>query len=354
MPVSLSIHTGNSVKAIVRQNYGQPEDLRLEEVETPTPADDELLVRVHAASINLGDWELLTGKPAFIGLLANLFSHKQNYKFAPGSVTESKEKFFSPKAKILGTDFAGRIEAVGRAVTQFQVGQDVFGMTERFGAFAEYLTVSEQAPIVEKTGGMTYEQAAALPQATHIALQGIRDKAQVKPGQKVLINGAGGGAGTLAVQLAKMYGAEITGVDGPTKQEMLRSIGADHVIDYSEEDFNLNGKQYDVILDMAAHRSIFESRQSLLPGGIYLLGGGSGTATWQFAFLGPLISLFGQKRVAFLLADSRRNDLIDMMRLVEEGSVTPVIDRTYPLSEADEALRRVGEYQVLGKVLILP
>ena len=166
-------------------------------------------------------------------------------------------------------------------------------MTEGFGAFAEYVCVSETAPMVNKPASMTFEQAAALPQATHIALQAIRDKAQVQPGQTVLINGAGGGAGTLAVQLAKMYGAEVTGVDGPTKLEMLRSIGADHVIDYTRVDFNRNGERYDVILDMAAYRNVFRSRRSLTASGIYLMGGGSGTATWQSALLGLVISTFG-------------------------------------------------------------
>ena len=208
--------------------------------------------------------------------------------------------------------------------------------------------------MVNKPVSLSFEQAAALPQATHIALQAIRDKAQVQPGQTVLINGAGGGAGTLAVQLAKMYGAKVTGVDGPTKVDMLRSIGADHVIDYTQQDFNSNGERYDAILDMAAYRNVFKSRGSLTQSGIYLMGGGSGTATWQSALLGPLISRFGGCRVAFLLAESRREDLIDIGDLVEEGKVTPVIDRSYPLCDAGEALRRVGEKQGIGKVIIVP
>ena len=342
------------MKAAVRQVYGPPEVLKLEEVATPTPADDEILIRVGAASINLGDWELLTGRPLFISILAHLFSREQRYEFAPKSVTASKGGFFPPKARILGTDVAGRVEAVGNNVTQFQAGDEVFGMVENFGAFSEYVCVSETAPIVEKPASMSFEQAAALPQATHIALQAIRDKAQVQPGQTVLVNGAGGGAGTLAVQLAKLYGAEVTGVDGPTKLDMLRSIGADHVIDYTQEDFNRNGKRYDAILDMAAYRSVFKSRRSLTSSGIYLMAGGSGTATWQSALLGPVISKFGRGRVAFLLAESRREDLIHMGELFEAGNVTPVIDRSYPLGNAGEALRRVGEKQGIGKVIIIP
>ncbi len=342
------------MKAAVRQAYGLPEVLRLEEVTTPTPADDEILIHVRAASINLGDWELLTGKPLFISVLAHLFSRDQEYEFAPTSVTTSKSGFFPPKAKILGTDVAGRVDAVGNNVTQFQEGDEVFGMAERFGAFAEYVCVSETAPMVKKPASMSFEQAAALPQATHIALQAIRDKAKVQPGQTVLVNGAGGGAGTLAVQLAKLYGAEVTGVDGPSKLDMLRSIGADHVIDYTQEDFICNGERYDTILDMAAYRSVFRSRRSLTSSGIYLMGGGSSTATWQSALLGPVITKFGTGRVAFLLAESRREDLIDVGELFEAGKVTPIIDRSYPLCDAGEALRRVGEKQGIGKVLIIP
>ena len=342
------------MKAAVRQVYGPPEVIRLEEVATPVPASDEILIRVYAASINLGDWELLTGRPFFISVLAHLFSRKQRYEFGPTSVTTGKGGIFPPKAKILGTDIAGRVEAVGDNVSQFQAGDEIFGMTEGFGAFAEYVCVAETAPMVTKPGSMSFEQAAALPQATHIALQAIRDKAQVQSGHTVLVNGAGGGAGTLAVQLAKLYGAEVTGVDGPTKLEMLRSIGADHVVDYTKEDFNRNGKLYDAILDMAAYRSVFKSRRSLTSSGIYLMGGGSGTALWQSALLGPVISKFGNGRVAFLLADSRREDLIHMGELFEAGKITPVIDRSYPLCDAGQALRRVGEKQGIGKVIIIP
>ncbi len=342
------------MKAVVRQSYGPPEVLRLEDVATPTPSDDEILLRINAASVNLGDWELLTGRPRFISILAHLFSRKQRYDFAPTSVTARKGGLFSPKIRILGTDVAGRVEAVGQNVTQFQVGDEIFGMAEGFGAFAEYVCVPETAPMVRKPAAMSFEQAAALPQASHIALQAIRDKAKVEAGQTVLINGAGGGAGTLAVQLAKLYGAEVTGVDGLTKLDMLRTIGADHVIDYTQEDFARNGKHYEVILDMAAYRSVFKSRRSLTSSGIYMLGGGSGAATFQAAFLGPIISKFGPGKVAFLLAASRREDLTHIGELFEAGNIEPVIDRAYPLGDAGEALRRVGEKQGIGKVIIVP
>jgi NADPH:quinone reductase-like Zn-dependent oxidoreductase len=241
-------------------------------------------------------------------------------------------------------------------VTQFQPGDEVFGDCgiSGFGAFAEYVCVPEKAALVPKPARMTFEQAAAIPQASFIALQGLRDKAQVQPGQKVLINGAGGGAGTFAVQIAKWYGAEVTGVDGPSKLEMLRSIGADHVIDYTRENFTQNGQRYDVILDLAAYRTVFESRRSLTPSGIYLMAGGSGTATWQSAFLGLLISKTGHRRVVFLLAGWSREDLTLMTELFEAGKVVPVIDGCYPLSEAGEALRRVGEKRSKGKVIITP
>ena len=348
------------MKAAVRHEYGPPDVLRLEDVQTPKPDDDEVLIRVHAASVNLGDWELLTADPLYIAILATMFVRKPRHDVVSSSGSGAPERkgrsLFRPKLKILGCDIAGRVETVGRNVTQFQPGNEVFGdcAIGGFGAFAEYVCVPEKAALVPKPAGMSFEQAAAIPQASFIALQGLRDKAQVRPGHKILINGAGGGAGTFGVQIAKAYGADVTGVDGPGKLEMLRSIGADHVIDYTREDFTANGKRYDVILDLAAYRSVFESRRSLTPGGIYLMAGGSGTAMWQSAFLGPFISMSGSGRVMLLLADSSRDDLIVMTRLFEDGKVVPVIDRCYPLSEAAAALRRVGEKQSRGKVVITP
>jgi NADPH:quinone reductase-like Zn-dependent oxidoreductase len=341
------------MKAAVRHEYGQPEVLRVEEVSKPSPRHDEVLIRVCAASVNLGDWEILTGEPLYITVLGRIFGPKPRRDVISAA---RKSGLFKPKYRILGTDIAGRVEAVGQSVTQFQPGDEVFGDCSigGFGAFAEYVCVREKAALVPKPPSMTFEQAAAIPQAAFIALQGLRDKGQVQPGQKVLINGAGGGAGTFAMQIAKSYGAEVTGVDGPSKLAMLRSIGADHVIDYTREDFTQNGQRYDVILDLAAYRTVLESRRSLTPSGIYLMAGGSGTAMWQSAFLGPLISRTGNGRVAFLLAKSTREDLAVMTELFEAGQVVPVIDGIYPLSEAGEALRRLGEKRSEGKVIITP
>jgi len=341
------------MKAAVRHEYGPSGVLRVEEVPKPTPRDDEVLIRVRAASVNLGDWELLTGNPFYTIVLSQFFAPKPRHDVAtPGR----QGGLFKPKYKILGTDVAGPVEAVGRSVTQFQSGDEVFGDCgiAGFGAFAEYVCVPEKAALVPKPASMTFEQAAAIPQAAFIALKGLRDQARVQPGQRVLINGAGGGAGTFAVQIAKSYGAEVTGVDGPSKLELLRSIGADHVIDYTREDFTRNGQRYDAILDMAAYRSVFESRRSLTPDGIYLMAGGSWTALWQSAFLGPLISRTGNGRVALLLAGWPRADLMLMTELFEAGTVVPVIDACYPLGEAGEALRRVGEKRSKGKVIITP
>jgi len=312
-----------------------------------------VLIRVRAASVNLGDWELLTGQPLYCSVLAQIFAPRPRRDVAPSTRTSG---LFKPKHKILGTDVAGSVEAVGRSVTQFKPGDDVFGDCGicGFGAFAEYVCVPEKAALVPKPASMTFEQAAAIPQAAFIALKGLRDQARVQRGQRVLINGAGGGAGTFGVQIAKSYGAEVTGVDGPSKLELLRSIGADHVIDYTRGDFTQNGQRYDVILDMAAYRSVFVSRRSLTPDGIYLMAGGSWTALWQSAFLGPLISRTGNGRVALLLAGSPRADLTLMTELFEAGTVVPVIDACYPLSEVGEALRRVGEKRSRGKVIITP
>jgi NADPH:quinone reductase-like Zn-dependent oxidoreductase len=276
------------MKAAVRHEYGSPDVLRIEEVSRPTPRDDEVLIRVQAASVNLGDWELLTATPLYVTVLARIFGPKTRRDVFPST---EKGGLFKPKYKILGCDVAGRVEAVGRRVTRFAPGDEVFGDCSLggFGGFAEYVCVSDKTPLVPKPAGMTFEQAAAIPQAAFIAVKGICDLGQVQPGQKVLVNGAGGGAGTFAVQIAKAYGAEVTGVDGPSKLEMLRSIGADRVIDYTHEDFTQDGQRYHVILDLAAYRSVFEIRRALTPDGVYLMAGGSGTVMLQ-TILGPLIS----------------------------------------------------------------
>ncbi|MBW2597734.1 MAG: NAD(P)-dependent alcohol dehydrogenase [Deltaproteobacteria bacterium] len=318
------------MKAIVCTKYGPPDVLQLKEVAKPTPKDNEVLVKVHAASINDWDWGLLQGTPFVNRLLFGLLK---------------------PKIKILGSDIAGRVEAVGRNVKQFQPGNEVFGdICRRWGGFAEYVCARENA-LALKPASMTFEEAAAVPQAALLALQGLRDKGQIQPGQKVLINGAGGGAGTFAVQIAKSFGAEVTGVDSTRKLDMMRSIGADQVIDYTKEDFTKNRQHDDLILDVAAYHSIFDYKRALSPKGIYVIVGGSSAAAFQAMFLGSWISMTGSKKMGILMHKPNK-DLAFMKELLEAGKVVPVIDRHYPLSEVAEALRYFGEGHARGKVVI--
>ncbi|NIX56640.1 MAG: zinc-binding dehydrogenase [candidate division Zixibacteria bacterium] len=319
------------MKAIIQEKYGSPEVLQLKEVEKPIPGDDEVLVKVHAASVNSWDWDRLTGKPRLYRLLSGVMK---------------------PKLAILGADVAGKVEAVGQNVKRFKPGDEVFGdlCEGNWGAFAEYVSAPEDALIL-KPSVMSYEEAAAVPQAGVMALQSIRDKGMVKQGQKVLINGAGGGVGTFAVQLARLYGAEVTGVDSAAKLEMLRSIGAQHVIDYTKENFTKNGISYDLIVDVVANRSIFDYRRALNRGGIFVMVGGTPTAIMQVALLGPLISMFGSEKLGILVQKPNK-DLEYLTELIQSGKVKPVIDRRYPLSQAPEALQRIGEGRVLGKVII--
>ena len=319
------------MKAIIYTKYGLPDVLRLEEIQKPTPSDDEVLVKVHAASINSWDWDLLRGTP---------FSNRLGGPL-------------KPQYKTLGADIAGRVEAVGRNVKQFQPGDEVFGDLSGcgWGGFAEYVCAHENA-LALKAAGMTFEEAAAVPQAAVLALQGLRDKGQIQPEQKVLINGAGGGVGTFAVQIAKSLGAEVTGVDTATKLDMLSSIGADHVIDYTQEDFIRNGQYYDLILDVVAYRSIFDYRRALGPKGAYVIIGGSTATIFQAVFLGPLIAMTTGKKIGLLLHQPSSRDLDVMKEFIESGKVVPVIDRRYPLSDVPEALRYFGEGHVKGKVVI--
>ncbi|MBA7565399.1 Narbonolide/10-deoxymethynolide synthase PikA2, modules 3 and 4 [subsurface metagenome] len=318
------------MKAIVYHEYGPPDVLQLKEVEKPVPKDNEVLVKVHAASVNDWDWGLLRGTPFVNRLLFGLLKPK----------------------KILGGDIAGRVEAVGTNVKQFQPGDEVFGDLSGcgFGGFAEYVCARENA-LVLKPAGMTFEEAAAIPQAAVLALQGLRAKGQIQPGQKVLINGAGGGAGTFAVQIAKSFGAEVTGVDSTRKLDIMRSIGADHVIDYTQEDFTKSGQRYDWILDFAAHHSIFDCKRALSPRGIYVMVGGSNAQMFQGFLLGPWISMTGSKKMGILMHKPNK-DLAFMKELFEAGKVVPVIDRRYPLSEVAEALRYFGEGHAKGKLVI--
>jgi len=320
------------MKAIVYDKYGSPDVLELQEVDKPVVKDDEILVKVHAASVNAWDWDLLRGTPLVNRLGGGLLKPK--------------------KIKILGCDIAGRVEAVARTVKLFKPGDEVFGDISGcgWGGFAEYVCARENA-LALKPSGMTFDEAAAVRQAAGLALQGLRYKGQIQPGQKVLINGAGGGAGTFAVQIAKSFGAEVTGVDSTSKLDMLRSIGADHVIDYTQEDFTQNGQRYDRIVDMAAHHSTFDYERALSPKGIYGVIGGSTPRILQTVFLGSWISLIGSKKMGLVLHKPNK-DLAFMIELFEAGKVIPVIDRRCPLSEVPEALQYFGEGHARGKVVI--
>jgi len=320
------------MKAIVYTKYGQPDVLHLEEVEKPTPKANEVLVKVHAASINDWDWQLLQGIPFINRLMAGILK--------------------PTRIKILGCDIAGKVEAVGKNVKQFHAEDEVFGDRSGcgFGGFAEYVCARENS-LTPKSASMTFEQAASLPQAGLLALQGFRKKSEIQPGQKVLINGASGGVGTLAVQMAKSYEAEVTGVCSTGKIDMVYSFGADHVIDYTQDDFTKNGLCYDLILDVMGYHSIFDYKRSLSPKGVYVMIGGSSGLANQIIFFGPWISMIGNKKMSLLLY--KPNKGLDILTgLVETGKVTPVIDRTYKLRESADAFRYYGEGHAKGKIVI--
>ena len=317
------------MKAIVQREYGAADVLTLEEVEKPVPKGGEVLVKIHAVSINGSDCEGLRGKPLYARL---------------GGLRK-------PGDPILGSDIAGRVEMAG-ANGQFQPGEDVFGEMPTYrGGFAEYACLPEKA-LIRKPARMTFEEAAALPQGAVIALQGLRDKGQVQPGQSVLINGAGGSAGTFAVQLAKYYGAEVTGVDNTGKLDFLRALGAEHVVDYTREDFTKTGKRYDLILDVTAQRSVFALQRALKPNGKYYAVGGSVAIFLQILLLGPWIRRTTGKHIRILAVHRNRADLLFVTELWEAGKLVPVIDRQYPLREVPDALRYVSEGRAKGKVVI--
>ena len=319
------------MKAIVYEKYGSPDVLHLTEVEKPIPTDDQILIKVHAVSINGSDREGLIGKPLYVragGLL-------------------------KPGNKILGSDIAGKVEFAGKNNTEFQPGDEVFGEIPLYhGGFAEYVCTTGKTMTL-KPVSLTFEQAAAIPQAGVIALRGIRENGRVQPGQKVLINGAGGSAGSFAIQLAKLYGAEVTGVDNAGKLDFMRSLGADHVVDYTREDFTKSGKQYDLILDLVAHRSVFAYQRALRPNGTYFFVGGSVAVIFQILLLGPWIKRTTAKNIRILAVPQNRKDLISIKELCEAGKIVPIIDRRYSLSEVPEALRYVGEGRAKGKVVIV-
>lgn len=321
------------MKAVVYKEYGSPEVLELTELERPTPEDNQVLVKVYAVSVNAADLHLLRANPFLIRLSSGLLK---------------------PKHTILGSDIAGVVEAVGSNVKQFKRGDEVFGdiSANGWGGFAEYVCASETALALKPTN-LSFEQAAAVPMAAVTALQGFHYAGPIRPGQKVLINGASGGVGTFAVQLAKSFGAEVTAVCSTKNLDMARSLGADHVIDYTQEDFTKNGQQYDVILAVNGDRSISDYRRALAPKGIYVQTGGSMAQMSQAMIQGPWISMTGSKKMGNMgVAKPNQKDLVTVKELLEAGKIVPVIDRCYPLSEVAQAIRYLEEGHARGKVVI--
>jgi NADPH:quinone reductase-like Zn-dependent oxidoreductase len=319
------------MKAIVYSRYGPPDALALKDIDQPMVNDDAALVRVRAAAVGKGDWLTVKGLPY---------------------IARMRYGLTKPKHPVPGFDVAGRIEAVGRKVTQLRPGDEVFGWCD--GSFAEYAAVPEDQ-LALKPANLTFEQAAAVPISGFAALQALRDTGGVKPGQKVVIIGASGGVGSFAVQLAKAFGAEVTGVCSTKSVEMVRSIGADHVVDYTQEDFTRTGQRYDLILEMAGNRSLADLRRALSPTGTLVLVGGSG-GKW---FMGTgrtlravVLSLFARQRLRSFFSKPREADLVVLKELIDAGKLTPVLDRTFALSEAPEAISYVGERSTQGKTVI--
>ena len=314
------------MKAIVYTKFGSPDVLQLEEVGKPIPKDTEILIKVRAASVNAFEWRHLRADPFLIRLMG--------------------AGLLRPTHKILGADVAGQVEAVGSQVTQFQPGDEVFGCGG-YGGFAEYVCVDENR-FVRKPADLTYEEAAAAPMAGLTALQGLRDKGRIRAGQKVLINGASGGVGTFAVQIARSFGTEVTGVCSTTKMDLVRSIGADHVIDYNQEDVTGIRERFDLILDIAAYRSILKYKRMLSPGGTYVLAGGSMARMLQLMFM----SMTGVKNMKLMVAKISQKDLLVMIELIHAGKVKSIIDKRYPLAETAEAIRYLEDGHARGKVVI--
>jgi len=319
------------MKAIVYEKYGPPDVLKLGEVEKPAPKNDEVLIKVRAASVTYGDLAAVKGEPFMVRLSLGLRE---------------------PKYKTPGKDVAGEVEAVGADVTEFKVGDAVFGDLSECGwsAFADYVSVPENAS-VHMPAHSSFEEAAAVPESAVVALQGLRDLGRIQPGQKVLINGASGGIGTFAVQIAKSFGTHVTGVCSTRNLDLVRSVGADLVVDYTKEDFTQSGQQYDLILATAGYRSLFDYRRALAPGGHYVATGGEMAQIFQPMLLGPWLSTGGRK-MTNLAMKPNKNDLTCMKELIEAGRVKPVIDKCFPLSEVPEALRYYGQGRSRGKVII--
>ncbi len=321
------------MKAIVYTKYGPPDVLQWKEVDKLTPKKNEVLVKVFASSINSWDYDLLDSK----GFLSRLLSG-----------------IFKPKHKILGADISGVVEAVGENVTAFKPGDEVFGdiASAGFGGFAEYVSVPEKL-LAKKSTAMSFEQSAALPQAGLLMLQGLRYKKPLQAGQHLLINGAGGGVGTLALQYAKNLGCEVTCVDKEIKFDLLRSLGADHLIDFTKEDYTRSGKQYDYILDVTAHRTIADYKRALKPGGVFsMIGGSMGGLLLQLAFFGSLISKFSGKKLGIMGYRPSRKDLEELNLLFEQGKLNPVIDKIFSLQETAEAFHYFRKGEFIGKIII--
>ena len=321
------------MKAIVYTQYGPPEVLHLKEVEKPTPADDEVLIEVHAASVNAADWRMMRASPFLVRLMGG--------------------GLLKPKKQILGSDVAGLVVAVGKKVTRFQPGDAVFGDLADCGrgGFAEYVCAPEAA-LALMPATMTFEQAAAVPMAGVTALQGIRDQGSLQPGQKVVIQGASGGVGTFAVQIARALGAEVTAVCSPRNLEQARSLGADHVIDYTQQDFTQNGQRYDLIFAANGYHPIAHYRRSLTPNGRYVMAGGTGAQLFEALLRGPWMSRGNGRKLGALTAKPNAADLAYVGALFEAGKVIPVIDRCYPLEATADAIRYVEAGHAPGKVVI--
>lgn len=330
----MGAHKDRIMKASILTNYGSADFFELQEVPKPAPKANEVLVKVFASSINSWDWEILMGKPFVNRLMVGLRK--------------------PTRIKILGCDIAGRIEAVGQNVKRFQVGDEVFGDISHcgWGGFAEYVCVSEKANVLAlKLASMTFEQSATIPQAAVLALQGLR-KGKIEREHKVLINGAAGGVGSFAVPIAKSYGAQVTGVDSTGKLDFVRSLGADYVIDYTQQDFTRNGQQYDLILDVQAYHSFLDYRRALSPNGNFVMVGGSMGLVNQIFLLWPWIRITGSQKLGLLLHKPDAKDLDIMKTLFAAGKVAAVIDKSYPLSEVAAAIKYYAEGQVKGKIVI--
>jgi NADPH:quinone reductase-like Zn-dependent oxidoreductase len=318
------------MKAFVYTKYGPPDVLQFKEVEKPTCNEDQVLVKIHAASVNAYDWHLLTADIFLVRLMG--------------------AGLRKPKHPIPGADIAGRVEAIGANVKQFQPGDDVFGEVGH-GGFAEYAAVREKV-LVLKPANLSFEQAAAVPMAALTALQSLRDQGRIQPGQKVLIQGASGGVGTYAVQLAKWFKTEVTAVCSPRNLDQARALGADHVIDYTQEDFTQSGRRYDLILAVNGYHPLSAYKRALAPKGIYVMAGGSMAQIFQAMLLGSWMSRKGGRKMGGLTAQMKQTDLVILKELLEAGKIAPVIDKCYPLLQAPDALRYLGAGHARGKVVI--